>query len=388
MRLLTINSGSSNVKLAIFEADGGEEVRRLASARAETRHGQVLLRLVEAAGRSHELRAPAIHADVPGVVLALLDRVWPIAGFDAVGHRIVHGGEHYRQPHRLDGGTLTALRDLVPLAPLHQAANLAYVDAASRLRASLQQVGCFDTAFHATLPDVARRFALPRRFEAQGIRRYGFHGLSYQSIVRQLRRCSSGLAEGRVIVAHLGAGASLCAMHEGRSIDTSMGFSALDGLPMATRCGALDPGVVLHLVLRLGMAACDVESILYRESGLLGVSGLSADVRDLLASDSDAAREAIELFVQRIASGIGACTVTLGGLDSLVFTGGIGENQPLIRAAVAERLSFLGVQLDSQSNESGGGPIHADGSRIEVWTLPADEEAEIARGTLAALVAE
>lgn len=383
MRLLVVNAGSSNVKLAVFEA-AGASLQRRARGQAKAVAGGVELRM-QADGDAPVEAREAGDRPLHEVVLDLLERSWPLREFDAAGHRIVHGGGRYDAPQRLDRDTRAALRGFVELAPLHQPANLDFVDAVSARRPQLLQVGCFDTAFHAQLPALARRFALPRRFEAQGIRRYGFHGLSYQSILGQLRERAPALAAGRVVVAHLGAGASLCAMRDGRSIDTSMGFSALDGLPMATRCGALDPGVVLHFIRRLGMTAEAVESMLYRESGLLGVSGESADMRDLQASGSEAARAAIELFVHRVATGIGAGAVALGGLDGVVFTGGIGENQPPIRAAVAERLALFGARIDEEANAGGNGALHARDSGVELWALPTDEEAEIARGTVAAL---
>lgn len=383
MLLLVVNAGSSNVKLAVFEA-AEMSLHRRARGQAKIAGDGVELRMQADGSPAFEARAAG---DRPPheVVLDLLDRSWPLREFDAAGQRIVHGGGRYDAPQRLDRDTRAVLRGFAELAPLHQPANLDFVDAVAARRPELPQVGCFDTAFHAGLPAVARRFALPRRFEAQGIRRYGFHGLSYQSILRQLRERAPALAAGRVVVAHLGAGASLCAMRDGRSIDTSMGFSALDGLPMATRCGALDPGVVLHFIRRLGMTAEAVESMLYRESGLLGVSGESADMRDLQASGSETARAAIELFVHRVATGIGAGAVALGGLDGVVFTGGIGENQPPIRAAVAERLTLFGARTAEEANAGGNGPIHAHDSGIELWALRTDEEAEIARGTLDAL---
>lgn len=299
----------------------------------------------------------------------------------AVGHRIVHGGD-FTKPMRLDEATLTTLAGLSPLAPLHQPHNLAAVTALAKLRPGLIQVGCFDTAFHHSMDDTARRFGLPRRLEASGLKRYGFHGLSYEYIAGRLAEIEPEMAGGRIIVAHLGSGASLCALRNGRSIDTTMSFTPLDGLVMGTRCGALDPGVILYLIQTAGMNADAVQDLLYDQSGLLGVSGISADMRVLLGNDACSAREAIELFVYRAAREIGALSASLGGLDGIVFTGGIGENAPTIRAAIAARLAWQGLALDEAANREGKITISAQGSAVMAWCIPTDEESVIARQTL------
>lgn len=385
MQLLTINAGSSNIKLGRYRIEPDAAPTCIGRARAIIGDGRLRLAVDDDDGiRELERHGDFAAGSGQTAVLDTLDDVWPLAGFAAVGHRVVHGGTDYRQPVVVTRDVLEDLRRLTELAPLHQPANLAYLALLQQRHPQLRQIACFDTAFHAALPERAWRFALPRRFDAEGIRRYGFHGLSYQWISQRLREQAPDLAAGRVVVAHLGSGASLCAMRDGRSIDTSMGFSALDGVPMASRCGALDPGVVLHLVRRLGMTAEQVESMLYRESGLLGLSGESGDSRDLLASGSDQARMAIDIFVYRIACAIGALAVALGGLDGVVFTAGIGENQPPVRAAVAEHLAALGARIDPARNQTGGdGPIHADASAVELWILATDEEAVIATATAA-----
>ncbi len=382
MALLTVNAGSSNIKLARYEVASDGLLSRMGSGKAFVGNGRVDLVIDDGDGRRELQREGEFDADAaPEVVLGLIDEVWPLKHLDAVGHRIVHGGPHYREPVAIDDQVLGRLRQLCPLAPLHQPANLAFVDAVRARAPRMPQVACFDTGFHAGLPEQVWRFALPHRVDAFDVRRYGFHGLSYQWIAEALRERAPDLASGRVVVAHLGSGASLCALREGRSVDTSMGFSALDGLPMATRCGALDPGVVLHLIQRLGLSAAAVERMLYRESGLLGLSGESGDTRVLLESDSDAARLALDVFAYRVASGIAALTVALGGLDGIVFTAGIGENQPAVRADIVERLAHFGARVDTRRNDAGEGAFHADASAVQLWVIPTDEETVIARAT-------
>jgi acetate kinase len=292
----------------------------------------------------------------------------------------VHGGADHVAPALITPKLLAELVALTPLDPLHMPHSLAPVHAVAKSRPGLKQVACFDTAFHHTLPSVARRVAVPRVWELQGVRRYGFHGLSYEFIARRLAEQSPALASGRVIVAHLGSGASLCALRNGTSIATTMGFSALDGLVMATRCGSLDPGVILYL-LRKGLSAAEIEDMLYRRSGLLGVSGISEDLRVLLASDDPRASEAVELFIYRIATEAGGLASALGGLDGLVFTAGIGEHAASIRSAVCDRLAWLGVRLDQRANAGRPGRISTPDSAVEIWVIPTDEEAVIALHT-------
>jgi acetate kinase len=303
----------------------------------------------------------------------------------AVGHRVVHGGVEFAAPVRIDDTVLAKLESLVPLAPLHQPHNLAAVRAVLRLAPQLPQVACFDTAFHRTQPEVAQRFGLPRRFTDEGVRRYGFHGLSYEYVASVLPRHDGRAAAGRTVVAHLGNGASLCALLGGKSVATTMSFTPVDGLVMGTRCGALDPGVMLYLADRHGMDARALEHLIYHESGLLGVSGVSGDMRALLASADPRPAEAVELFVYRIGREIGSLAAALGGLDALVFTGGIGENAAAVRARVCRAARWLGVELDETANEAGGPRISSPGSRTTAWVIPTNEEWMIADHTRQAL---
>lgn len=299
----------------------------------------------------------------------------------AIGHRMAHGGADFVKPTLIDDGVIERLEQLIPLVPLHQPHNLAAIRAVSRLRPELPQVACFDTAFHQGRQRVTERMGLPDEMFKRGMRRWGFHGLSYEFIARQFRRKAPEIASGRVIAAHLGSGASLCAMKDGRSVDTSMGFSALDGLPMGTRCGSLDPGAVLYL-LRQGWNVERIEELLYKKSGLLGISNLSNDVRDLLASEKPLAAEAIEFFVYRIAREIGSLAAALEGLDALIFTAGVGENSPVIRQRVCQKLSWLGIAIDADANQRSEACISPKGKTPSVWVIPTDEEFVIATHTL------
>jgi acetate kinase len=280
---------------------------------------------------------------------------------------------------------MAALEKLIPLAPLHQPFNLAAIEAIAKTAPHVPQVACFDTAFHRTQPALAELFGLPLKFAEEGVRRYGFHGLSYEYVSGRLKEIAPELAERRVIVAHLGNGASLCAMSGGRGIATTMGFTALDGLMMGTRCGALDPGVVLYLMDQRKMGVREVEDLVYRRSGLLGVSGIGSDMRSLRASPEPAAAEAIALFVYRVTREVGSLAAALGGLDGLVFTAGIGENDAMTRAEIAAGCAWLGLELDDSRNARGAGRISRDGSRVEAWVVPTDEEAMIARHVAAVL---
>ncbi len=379
--IITLNAGSSSLKFSLFEV-AGEALARIADGEVEgigeapclvaRRDGRVALeqRWPDGASLSHET-----------FLATLLD--WTDAqlggdGLIAVGHRIVHGGTEFLAPVRLDEGTLAKLAALAPLAPLHQPHNLAAVRAAAKARPHVLQVGAFDTAFHHGHAPVVDRFGLPREWEAKGVRRYGFHGLSYEYVAGRMRVADPALAAGRMIIAHLGAGASLCAVAAGRSVDTTMGFTALDGLVMGTRAGSLDPGVILYLEQAQGLSATALEDLLYRRSGLLGVSGISADMRTLLASDDPRAAEAVELFVFRIVREIGALAASMGGVDGLVFTAGIGERSPQIRERVCARLGWLGLSVDPSLNAAGAGRISASGAK-PVWALATDEETVIAR---------
>jgi len=394
--LLVLNAGSSSLKFAGFAAAGGpgDSAPRL-----------LFRGLVEGINGIPQLMI----RDASGVVLA--ERRWPHGarlshgqGFDAlrewldvhlqgqpvtaVGHRVVHGGGRFDSPVRVDADVLRELESLVPLAPLHQPHNLAIIRAISDREPGLPQVACFDTAFHRTLPMVAQRLALPRELYAEGIRRYGFHGLSYEFIARRLREIDPAVAAGRVVVAHLGAGASLCALDNGRSVETTMGFTALDGLVMGTRCGAIDPGVLLYLLEQKHMTPAELSHLLYFDSGLLGVSGISSDLRQLSASSEPAAREAIELFVYRATRELAAMVAALGGLDGLVFTGGIGENNAAMRQALCSQARFLRLDLDAQANGSQGTVISSPASAAKVFVLPTDEEQMIALHARAVLNGE
>jgi len=383
--LLTLNAGSSSLKASVFEvADGAPSL----ALRGEV-EGFGLAPQFTARDPGGVVVEQRTWPDGDGAFETILDYVvrWAEAHLGgavllAVGHRVVHGGRDHVGPERVTPRLLEALERLIPLAPLHQPHNLAPIRAIAAARPDLPQVACFDTAFHATMPPVATRFALPREYELAGVRRYGFHGLSYEHIADCLTHVAPHLAAGKAVAAHLGAGASLCAMEGGVSMDTTMGFTALDGLVMATRCGTLDAGVILYLQREQGLAVDEVESILYNRSGLLGVSGFSGDMRALLASDDPRAAEAVELFVYRIAREIGALASVLGGLNGLVFTAGVGEHSPVIRARVCERLAWLGVVLDEAANAIAADLISAPSSAIEVRVIPADEEATIARHTL------
>jgi acetate kinase len=296
----------------------------------------------------------------------------------AVGHRVVHGGGQYSTPIRIDQAVLEALETLCSLAPLHQPHNLAAIRAIANLAPQLPQIACFDTAFHHAMPVLATRLALPRALTDKGIRRYGFHGLSYEYIARRLAEIDPVLGKGRVIAAHLGNGASMCAMHGGQSIDTTMGFTALDGLMMGTRSGALDPGVVIHLQHQMGMSVKEVETLLYEQSGLLGVSGISSDMRALHTSIDPHAAEAIDLFIWRAAREAGALISSLGGLDGIIFTAGIGENDPLIRSAFCARLGWMGLVLDENANRDNASLISTSDSAVTIRVIPTDEERMIA----------
>ncbi len=380
--VLTLNAGSSSLKFALFRS--GVEVLRGQVSGIGT-HPEA-----KAARDGQALDPPALHGTTHEEFLpGLLDWIGGHlngAAIAAAGHRVVHGGTQFVQPVRITAAVMAALEALVPLAPLHQPHNLSAVRAVAKALPELPQVACFDTAFHSTMPEVATWLPLPRGLRDAGLRRYGFHGLSYEFIAGRLRELSPALSAGRVVVAHLGNGASLCAMQAGRSVETTMGFTALDGLMMATRCGSLDPGAMLYLMQSRGMSVQDVEDMLYHQSGLLGVSGISSDMRDLAASDDPRAREAVEVFVHRIVQCAGGLVAHLGGLDGVVFTAGIGEHDPALRAAVCAALSWLGLALDDAANAAGGtARISAAGSKVEAWVIPTDEEAVIARHAAAVL---
>ncbi|MGP8233001.1 MAG: acetate/propionate family kinase [Methylovirgula sp.] len=382
--VLTFNAGSSSIKFSLFELDSIESFRLAAKGEVEEIEATPHFFATDSKGVQLAERTwsgPADFRDLLGTVIQWAEDHLGDDKLIAAGHRIVHGGPDHARPEWVTPELLAELDKLTPLAPLHEPHNLAPIRAILAARPELPQVACFDTAFHHSMPPVATRFALPRAYEAEGVRRYGFHGLSYEYIALRLRALAPHLANGRVIAAHLGNGASLCAMLAGRSIDTTMGFTALDGLMMGTRCGNLDPGVVLYLEQQHGLGAKQVEDILYRRSGLLGVSGIASDMRTLEASNEPHAKEAIDLFVYRIVREIGALTSSLGGLDALVFTAGIGEHSPEIRDRVCAGLGWLGVKLDLEANHRNAINIGDKQSRVAVWAIPTDEEAMIARHT-------
>jgi acetate kinase len=387
--ILALNSGSSSVKFTLVALPASTDeletvytgqISGLFSTprfRVNNVHGDRIVDTTPDLGEHAEER----HRVALERLLQWLDQHDDGLNLLAVGHRIVHGGEAFVEPVRLDEETVSALAALTPLAPLHQPHNLAAVREITEINPTLPQVACFDTAFHAHQPPVAQAFALPRAITERGVRRYGFHGLSYEYIASVLPTLLADSAYGRVVVAHLGNGASMCALHAGRSVATSMGFTALDGLPMGTRCGALDAGVVLYLIDELGMDIDRVTDMLYQESGLLGVSGISHDMQTLLASDDPRAAEAIDLFVYRIRRELGALVAVLGGLDALVLTGGIGEHAAPVRARICADAAWLGVHLDDVANAQDGPRISSDASALPVWVIPTNEDVMIARHT-------
>jgi len=377
--ILSLNAGSSSIKFALFNS--GPAMK--ATVRGEIEDLDSTPHFVARETGGTVLADRRLPEGFDAALHTLLDFAESHLGSDgleAVGHRVVHGGADHIAPELITPALLTALEALTPLDPLHMPDNLAPMRAVAAARPGLKQVACFDTAFHHTIPPLAARFALPRAISDSGVRRYGFHGLSYEFIAGRLAQQAPALAAGRVIAAHLGSGASLCALRGGVSIETTTGFSALDGLVMATRCGLLDPGVILYLG-RQGHSFGDIEDMLYHRSGLLGVSGLSGDVRVLLASDDPHAREAIAMFAYRIATETGALVSALGGLDGLIFTAGIGEHAPAIRSAVCGRLGWLGLRLDEPANAADADCISAADSRIDVRVIATDEEAMIAHHT-------
>lgn len=383
--ILTINAGSSSLKFSLFQING-RALALACSGQVEGLGSAPHFLARDAAGKA---LAERCWDDADEAFQGILDEVvgWVEShlGADrliAVGHRVVHGGPDHNRPERVTPELLAYLDRLTPLAPLHEPHNIAPMRAIAAARPNLPQVACFDTAFHRTMPEIASWFALPRRFAEAGVQRYGFHGLSYEYIARRLRDIAPDLANGRVIAAHLGNGASLCAMRAGRSIDTTMGFSTLDGLMMGTRCGSLDAGVLLYLQQQRGFSGKQIETLLYQQSGLLGVSGIASDMRTLLASSDPHAKQAIAMFVYRVVRDIGALVSSLGGLDGLIFTGGIGEHAAPIREMICARLGWLGVVFDQAANNAGADIISGGDSPVCVRVLATNEEAMIASHTL------
>ncbi len=387
--ILVVNAGSSSIKFQLFSIESGDRLKRLLK-------GQI-----EGVGVKPHLIARGLGGEI------LIDETWPSAEVKdvpaaldkvveflrahvgqlpvAIGHRVVHGGPDYSAPTMVTEAVLRRLEKFSPLAPLHQPNNLAPIRAVRARQPQMLQVACFDTAFHRGHPEVADRYALPESLYAEGVRRYGFHGLSYEYIADQLQAVAPRLAKGRVIVAHLGSGASMCAVLAGKSVECTLGFTALDGLPMGTRPGQLDPGIVLYLMSEKGMSTKEIERFLYNECGLKGLSGISNDVRDLLDSQDPRAKLALDCFVYRIALSAGMLAGAMGGIDGFIFTAGIGENAPAIREAVAKRLAWLGLELDAEANTKGGPRISREGSSVACYVIPTDEELMIARHTVRVL---
>jgi acetate kinase len=385
--IAVINAGSSSVKFAIYEASRDE--RCIFRGQVEGIGVTPRIKISNDKGSVVEdrtLRAQDFdHAAATREIIETGRMLLKEESVVAFGHRVVHGGLDYAAPVRVTDAVLDDLAKLEPLAPLHQPHNLAPIRAIMQLAPQIPQIACFDTAFHRTQSNLAQAFALPRRFAEEGVRRYGFHGLSYEYLVSRLKELAPDLAGRRLVFAHLGNGASLCAVRDGRSVASTMGFTAVDGLMMGTRCGAVDPGVILYMMQRHGMDAAAVEDLIYRQSGLLGVSGISSDMRALRASPDPAAKEAIALFVYRIVRELGSLVAALGGIDGLVFSAGIGEHDPATRAEVVESSRWTGAMLDHARNEKSEGLISADDSRVAVWVIPTDEELLIARHTAAGL---
>lgn len=386
--ILVLNAGSSSLKFQIFGLSDGspdmlvkgqiDGIGTRPEFRARASDGSVLA--------SRRLEAEAA-GDLPAASAFLQAWLSGLTGFTlcAIGHRVVHGGTEFTAPVRIDADVMDRLTALESLAPLHQPNNLAPIRQLMQAAPDLPQVACFDTAFHRGHPAVADSYAIPRALHDAGIRRYGFHGLSYDYIAHRLPQVAPDLAQAKVVVAHLGSGASMCAMVAGRSVESTMGFTALDGLPMGTRPGQLDPGVVLHLMQGRGMSAAQIADLLYRQSGLKGLSGLSNDMRDLLDSAAPQAAFAVEYFIHRAAMQVAALAAAMDGIDALVFTAGIGENAPAIRALLGARLGWLGAEIDPAANAAGATVISAPRARLKVLVIPTNEELMIARQTLTVL---
>ena len=380
--ILTLNAGSSSLKFQLFAIDHDlprQEIKGQIDGignRPRLFAADALGPIVERSFAPHKL------PDLPAALELLRDWIEePLNGRlpIAVGHRIVHGGVRFDRPLRIDKAILEELESLAPLAPLHQPNNLAPIRAIQQLLPELPQIACFDTAFHRNHSELVERFAIPQWLHDEGVRRYGFHGLSYEYIAGVLPEVAPEAAQARLIVAHLGNGASLCAMRDGRSLDSSMGFTALDGLPMGTRPGQIDPGIPLYLLTEKGMTVAEIEHLLYHDCGLLGLSGISSDMRDLEQSDDLRARFAVQFFAYRIAREIAALTAVLGGLDAVVFTAGIGENSARVRKAVCDRLKYFGITLDAAANMQNALRISLPGASPAVYVIPTDEELMIAK---------
>jgi acetate kinase len=384
LHIMTLNAGSSSIKFSLFAAEGNEIAPR-ALGLTEMTGEERRIKVRDAAGATVYDESwsdgGAFHDEALNRILVWQRKAFPEADIGAVGHRVVHGGVHYDAPAIVTDEVIDRLQDLVPLAPLHEPHNIAGIRAARIAWPHACQVACFDTAFHRNHPFINDVFALPRRYYAEGVRRYGFHGLSYEYVARKLRQISPSHAAGRVVVAHLGNGASMCAIRNGRSVASSMGFTALDGLPMGTRCGQLDPGVVLYLMQEKKLGAEEISNLLYKESGLKGLSGVSHDMRELEASNLPEAKEAVDYFVFRIRRELGGLAAVLQGIDAIVFCGGIGENAWRVRERVLEGMEWLGIELERTANEQNREVISSENSPARVFVIPTNEEQMIAYHT-------
>jgi len=385
--ILVLNAGSSSIKFQLFAVDADDKLIRRMKGQIDGIGTRPRLFVKAKEGETFVDQSwPATSvSDSPAALEKAMTWLQHQLGGElpsAIGHRVAHGGPDFGEPTMIDDGVLERLERLSPLAPLHQPNNLAPIRAIRSRRPGLLQVACFDTAFHRGHAEVAQRYAIPDALHRDGIRRYGFHGLSYEYIAKALPRTAPAIADRRVVVAHLGSGASMCAIKSGRSVDSTMGFTALDGLPMGTRPGQIDPGILLYLMNANGWDAVRLERFLYLECGLKGLSGVSNDMRDLLASNAPLAKLAVDYFVYRILHETGALASVMGGIDGFVFTGGIGENAASVRSRVCQGLAWIGIDLDEGANAQGGPCISAKGSRVSAWVIPTDEERMIARHTL------
>ena len=383
--IVVLNAGSSSIKFSLF-IDHGETLK--ADVRGQIEGLYTAARFVsktpDGAVKAEKSWPAGLNLGHDGALDHLIGHLrseLPGDRLIGLGHRVVHGGMAYTQPVQVDEAVLKVLETFIPLAPLHQPHNLAPIRRALERAPELPQVACFDTSFHRTQPDVAQMFALPAELREGGVLRYGFHGLSYEYIASILPDIDPKAAQGRSVVLHLGNGASMCALEAGRSLASTMGFTAVEGLPMGTRSGSLDPGVILYLMDQRGMDARAIEHLIYTQSGLLGVSGISSDMRTLLSSENPQAKLAVDLFLYRIRRELGSLAAALGGLDTIVFTGGIGENAPVIRSRVCRDAAWLGVDIDETANTTGRRCISTGSSRVAVWVIPTNEELMIARHT-------
>ncbi|WP_170326566.1 acetate/propionate family kinase [Ruegeria arenilitoris] len=379
--VLALNAGSSSLKFGLYELVEGNRPSMRWHGQIERLGDAPRLLAQSAGGRSvnQPLTNAKSHDEAIQAFLDMAQEYLPSINIRAIGHRVVHGGTVYSEPVVIDEKVMDTLSGFIPFAPLHQPYSLAGIRAASAAFPDTVQVACFDTAFHRTHPWVNDTFALPQGYYEKGVRRYGFHGLSYDYISQKLKEIAPGLYDGRVVIAHLGNGASMCAVSGGRAVASTMGFSALDGLPMGTRSGQLDPGVVLYMMQQEGMSADEIAEMLYRKSGMLGLSGISSDMRTLLAADTPDARKAIDYYVFRIRRELGALSAALEGIDALVFTGGVGENSAQIRQLVCDGMRWIGIDMDHNRNADGGTVLSTDFSRVRILAIPTNEEMVIAR---------